>query len=103
MVQVGNGNVKIGSYVCGVTVSMAHILVVDGKLEWYNLLQHTFRSKHRFLMLVVEWVERVCIACVKTRRNNIAYKEGIMCDRVKWAGEGGTGVWLLHLYIIVSY
>lgn len=29
--------------------------------------------------------ERYCIACVKTRRNNIAYKEGIMCDSVKLA------------------
>lgn len=30
-------------------------------------------------------MERYCIACVKTRRNNIAYKERIMCDSVKLA------------------
>lgn len=30
-------------------------------------------------------MERYCIACVKTRRNDTVYKEGIMCDRVKLA------------------
>lgn len=54
----------------------------------------TFAEKAGFSVILCEKgviyppaqsMERYCIACVKTRRNNIAYKERIMCDSVKLA------------------
>lgn len=52
----------------------------------YDILKNSMKKREN-IDEMGQWNRSrgICIACVKTRRNNTVCKEGIMCDRIKLA------------------